>query len=284
VVCLAQQAAQNILVDRPYFATYVQSRIIKQNKNLIGVLIGETGSGKSWAALSLGGYLAQIFGTSFTIKNVIFQPKDLLEILKNPEKIPSGTVIVWDEAGVGMSAKFWYTLLNKYLSFVLQTFRNQNIILLFTVPNATFIDSDARKLMHFWFEMDGIDYDNKISFVKPFKLQNNLRENTQYKQYLINSGTNQKITRITLPMPEQDILKEYELKKKEWQKELYVSIHQDIMKIDILKRYAPSERDVAIYKLYKSGQTQQQIAKSENLSQMQISRIVTKCQEYTYAT
>ena len=146
--------------NKSYLIEYLLDRIYKLDKNNIISITGETGSGKSFSALSLAETLSP---DRFNINYVIFEPQEFSDLIKS-QVLQKGDVIVWDEAGVGIPSKLWWSILNRSINYILQVFRNENISLIFTTPNLGFIDSDARKLLHFYFSMLRIDSKKKIAY------------------------------------------------------------------------------------------------------------------------
>lgn len=120
----------------------VKVRLWQKNQNWLCIITGPTGTGKSYAALSLG---EEIQGRKLEVHQVVFTAREFLEELGNLKK---GDVIIFDEAGIGMSAREWSSQLNKMLSTVLQSFRYRNIAVIFTVPDLSFVDVHLRKLFH----------------------------------------------------------------------------------------------------------------------------------------
>lgn len=197
------------LADR-YFRR-IRNRMIHQNKNWLAVVCGETGSGKSYSALTIADYISP---RGITVKrNVVFNPKQLLELINKPERLKKGDIIVFDEAGVGMSSRDWYSVQNKLLGMVLQTFRNMNVGLIMTVPNLSFVDVQARKLLHAYFETYTIDYKREIAFLKVYDIQHNSRlDKTYYKHPVFSNqhGRKSKTKLLGVPKLRADLLKEYE--------------------------------------------------------------------------
>jgi ABC-type dipeptide/oligopeptide/nickel transport system ATPase component len=204
-----------------YWKKYIKWRI-EHNKNFLGVFIGQTGSGKSYAALSFTELLED--GT-LDMGNVFMKATDFLQrllyILDNGAK--PGTVLVWDEAGKDLNSKQWQSKVNRVINLVFQVFRKERVIVLFTIPFFSFLDSDARKLVHGIFETQNIDFKNKTVQLKPKLIQTSQDTGKVYKKYLRvhdDSGLIP-IKKIRLPLPNQDSLGEYEKKKTEFTREVY---------------------------------------------------------------
>jgi len=109
----------------------------------MGVVYGPTGSGKSWYSLKL----AKAVDPDFSIDNVVFTVDEFFTLL-NSDKLKKGSVVVFDEAGVAIPNREWYSIHNRMVNYVFQVFRFKNIGVIFTVPSLDFIDSQTRKLMH----------------------------------------------------------------------------------------------------------------------------------------
>lgn len=131
----------------------IQNRLLVQNKNWLAVVCGPTGSGKSYSAISL----AMAIDRTFTVEErVVFTPQQFMACL-NSGKLKTGMAIVFDEAGVGIPSREWYSISNKLLNYVIQTFRDDNLAVIFTVPSFDFIDLNLRKLFHSYVQTESID-------------------------------------------------------------------------------------------------------------------------------
>jgi len=193
----------------------IRVRMLYQNKNWLSIICGATGSGKSYSALTLAKLIGgQVF--------VVFTPIEFLRLL-NSEKLSKGDVIVFDEAGVGMSSREWYSIQNKLLGTILQTFRNMNVAVIFTTPNLTFIDVQARKLFHSYFETAFLDYKKEEAHLKAFDIQVNSRmDKIYYKKprFADDNGRVYTMSHLILDKPDEKIVAYYEEKKTRYTKEL----------------------------------------------------------------
>lgn len=193
------------------YVTRVKDRLLYKNRNWLAAIVGDTGSGKTYAAISLA---LSISGRGHV--HITFTPKEFLELL-NTGKLSKGDTVICDEFGVSMNSRDWYTVQNKLLSAVLQTFRYLNIAVIFTTPDSSYIDSQAKKLFHALFEMEkNIDYKNQMSWAKPFDVYVNRRYGDFFYVYPVFRLFNKKVQRLTrfgFPMPPEDILEAYEERK-----------------------------------------------------------------------
>jgi hypothetical protein len=232
---------------------YIKSRITR-NKNFLATLTGQTGSGKSWTALSIG----EMLDPEFTADRVIFRAKELMALINSGE-LKSGSVIVWDEAGIDLSNRNWQSLTNKLLNYLLQTFRHKNFILIFTVPYSDFIDSASKKLFHADFEAVGINRQKQTCSLKPKLLQYNPKLGKMYYHYLKvikAEGGTVKIKRWRVRKPSDELIAAYEAKKNAFTADLNAQIEGSLKRLvpdDIRKPL--TERQSAILECWKQGIT-----------------------------
>lgn len=223
-----------------FWVSYIKRRI-KQNKNFIGLLTGQTGSGKSWSALSI----AHMLNPDFDVrKQVIFKGKDFLIRVNEFKK--KGVVIIWDEAGIDLSNRNWMSRANKTINFVIQTFRHQNFVLIFTVPYTDFIDKQTRRLFHAEMKTIGINYDDKTCKIKPQLIQYNQRYGKFYYKHLRvrkNKGGVVPLTFWKIPAPPKHLVDEYEDMKKEYTRNLNADILQEWEKDEKSKEKKNEEPD-----------------------------------------
>ncbi len=191
----------------------IYSRINLKNKNFLGIITGETGSGKSLSALTI----AQRVDPNFNIDQVVFTPKQFMALL-NSGSLEQGNMIVWDEAGVGIPAKEWYTIANRVISYVLQTFRHENLGVLFTTPSLAYIDRDIRRLFHGYLETEAIDRVRGWCICKYFRMVYYPREDKIFYKYpqIWNNGSYYTVKRVRISKPNEDFIEEYKEKKKEF--------------------------------------------------------------------
>lgn len=197
-----------------YWIKYIRKRI-KNNKNFLVAVIGQTGSGKSYATISMSDILHNY---NLPFDNICFKAsqfmKRLDEGLEN-NTLPKGSVLDWDEVGVDLNAKDWQTRTSKIISKVMQTFRTENLIVFFTVPFLDFISKDSRKLLHAYFQTEKIDRKRNVVIVKPFLIQVNQVTGKMYRKRLrVKSpdGGIVKVRSIAIPMPRKELVDFYEEK------------------------------------------------------------------------
>lgn len=197
---------------------------INSNKNFLCAVVGSTGSGKSYAALAA----AEILDKNFNINHVTFSLPEFLELINS--NLPSGSVIIFDEAGLAMARRDYFSKDNKDVIKLLQLFRHKNYIVFFTVPDIGFIDKNAVKLLHAIWEMKKVTPSLNRSTVKAKYVYVNPVEDKNYSgRYLIyrNKIDNaiRKIQYIYFKKPSVKLNRQYEAKKEEYAKNFYLSLY-----------------------------------------------------------
>lgn len=203
----------------------VKNRVRKYNKNFICCFVGDTGSGKTYAAVEFAIKLSD----KFSHETIIFgdQQDEFMRLLNMTGKdaLETGDVILWDDFGVGMSKKDWYTEISKVINRVVQSTRWRRLIIIVTVPDRSYIDSDTMKLFHMIFEMIYIDFKRKVSVAKPKEIQTNHITGKSYYKYPIlrgHDGRHYVMTNTEFSLPPQEMLDIYEKKREKWSREFNI--------------------------------------------------------------
>lgn len=211
----------------------IKLRLMNRNQNFLACVTGPTGSGKTYATLTIAESLAELTGVSFPkdASNVVFNSSEFLALINS--KPPKGTCIVFDEAGVGYNNREWQSVGNKLMNYLMQTFRHRNYCVIFNMPDFNFVDLAARKLFHARFETLLIDYKNKQVFLKPFFLSVNQATGKQYNKYFRTRGngfslTYGKIMQLRCNMPSKELVEAYERKKSEYTTKLNEEIEKEL--------------------------------------------------------
>jgi len=213
-----------------YFANRVYNRINRKNRNALICFVGETGVGKSYTAIRI----CKLVDHTFHTGRICFNNMDFLKLLKEGDeygKLKKGMAVMYDEFGVSHSSRSWYESTNKLVNFILQTFRRQNLLVCFTVPDQSFVDVQARKLFHYMVENIDIDYEGKKNICKVFQIKPNPSFNKEpYKIYFRKRrglGKKQKLPRMKFALGDKDILRKYEGMKRKFSEELYAKSQKE---------------------------------------------------------
>lgn len=222
-----------------YFVDYICNRIQNENKNAILCIVGATGTGKSLSAIRLCELISKKLRTEFNENNMVFSFKEMMQLL-NGKKLVRGSCIMFDEAGIGLGSRNWYTTLNKMISFLLQAFRKYGYVLIFTVPNFSFIDKQTRHLLHGILQTKGIDFKRKLCKLHPLLFQDSPMTDKIYKKHLrvkgkVGEGVIE-VKQIMLDLPSKELIDVYEDKKDKFLKKLNEDILRDIDNMEVKVR------------------------------------------------
>ena len=252
----------------------VQRRLWKKNKNWLGIITGQTGSGKSWSALSMAEKIDPDFDTS----KVVLEPENFLKNVAE-RTWGQGDVVIFDEAGAGMSAKAHMTKKNRIIDQVLQTLRRQNIAVIFTVPSKSNVDKSVRRLLHTYIETKGIDYKNNRNLLKWLEMDYNQKTDKIYYKYpkrKNSEGAIRKIKTVKMGKPSEDLIKQYESKRTKFQdrknKEFYDEIKEQVDDNDNNSSRSKKEKIMEELEDQEDPSTKQ-LAKKYNTDQSYVSQV-----------
>lgn len=190
-----------------------------QNKHFMGCVVGREGSGKSYTAMKI----ASGVDPTFSAERIFFDPKRLLEVLRDDDH-GAGTAAVIDEAGVGLGNRTWYDKDQILLNQALQTARDDNMCVLFTLPRLSELDSQTRGRLHTYIEMMNVNKRAGYADARWLNLSPSRDESAElFKEYprLKEHGRTKKIDRVRFTPPSRELVEHYEQRKASFKDELY---------------------------------------------------------------
>ena len=196
---------------------YFLSRI-KQNKNNLVAVIGSTGSGKTWSAISICEKMSKENGVYFGIENIIFTLKDLMALI-NSGDLKAGSCIIFDEPQISISSREFQSEANRIFNYLLTTFRHRNLSLFFCTPFEDLLDLSTRKLFHVKFSTLSLDRNKKTCKWKGVTLQYNSQRKKFYEKFLriVFPVDNENLKKVlkswSVSKPSEELIKVYEKKK-----------------------------------------------------------------------
>jgi ABC-type dipeptide/oligopeptide/nickel transport system ATPase component len=151
------------------FIYQIFHRVHYEDRNLLGIIVGETGAGKSCSAIQIAKMIDVTplgnheYKENFVIRSkpngdpapecrVVFRASDFLRLVRS--NLPKGSVIIWDEAGIGNDNNTWYEKKSQIVKHVLQSFRSKNLVLLMTVPDEESVTIGTRRLIHLMIDVE----------------------------------------------------------------------------------------------------------------------------------
>jgi hypothetical protein len=241
---------QNLIMYKKGENSWVRwiKKRIKHNLNFMALLEGPTGIGKSWSSCRIAYDLDNKFNPK---EQVCFSFKDIMRIINrfndpNDELSKRAyKVIVFDEVQVDLSNREWMNKIHRLFGYLTTTFRNQNIILLFTSPYSDFIDSATMKLIHARFEVKGWNKKTSMTHIRPKILQYNskLKKFYEHSLYVIKNKQTKKMTDWFLPRPPEQVIQFYEEMKTNFTQELNKRITMELEGIGY-KQIGQAEKQV----------------------------------------
>jgi len=219
---------QNIPADA-YTARIIKQKVWRRanvkNKHFMGVVVGREGHGKSHTGLKI----CSGVDPTFTADRVFFDPERLLDTVQSNE-LGTGHAVVIDEAGVGLGSRTWYDKDQIMLNQALQTIRDDNMVVLFTLPRLSELDSQTRGRLHAYIEMQEVYPEEGYATARWLNISPSRDGSGEiYKKYvrLTAYGKTKRIEQIRFTPPDPTLVENYELRKDTFKDELFEEILEE---------------------------------------------------------
>jgi len=266
------------------FLKYLHSRLIRNNKNVMGAELGPTGSGKSYRDLRKGElWYKYHFKELFPTENICFGVGAAMKLLA-AGKLRKGEIIIFEEAGTNLGSLDFQQRVAKMMTYVLQSFRSMNIGIFFNLPFLSMLNKTARMLLHYSFESAGIDYGTKMNKCKPKFHQVNQDTGKVYKKYPIVkvSGSTKKVKRFSFSIPSAYLIEAYEKKKAQYLSNLTKEYDRELNGVVNKPQHKyPTEIEWESYHLYKySRWSQKKIGEKLGKAQSAVSNYIKNVENY----
>ena len=220
------------------WARWLVGRTMRQNKNNLVSVVGPTGSGKTYSAISICEIMSKLDGVPFTIDHIVFSLLELMELI-NSGKLKRGSKILFDEPQVSISARDFQSEANKVFNFLLSTFRHRNLTLFFCTPFETLLDKNTRKLFHVRIETLSINRDRETCRLKPRFIEYSDFKSEPYRKQMIvlfrnkfGNATSEKLFFWEVGLPNKELIEAYEQKKMDFTNRLNENILVRLKKFD----------------------------------------------------
>ena len=191
----------------------------RHNKNVIFILFGDLGSGKSMTllklALSCAMWLTALKGGPiskyFQFSNVaVIDPEMLQDKMANLQQYQ---IMILDDAGPGYDARNFMSKTNKDLNYILQTCRTTNNIILVSAPHGAMLDVTIHRVAQYYAEVAESHHEHGLSFIKVFRLVRNFREGKIFYVYMTKGGLT--IKRFVAGLPPAELKVKYDIVREE---------------------------------------------------------------------
>ena len=205
-------------------ANDIKKRYLNKKRNCLIIIWGEVGTGKSWTS----GSILESLDPSFTaLERVTFDQENFFQKINAPEKeggkkhkLKKGMAVMYEEAGTSVDSRSWW--LNKEFSHLLETFRNRQLVVVFTVPHIKMIDKNVRGLANYHIQTKCVlPKEKKVRVqVKRIKITAQATWGGEHYigVYLRHKG--KRIRTLKINRPSKLFAKQYEPMAKEWKHNL----------------------------------------------------------------
>lgn len=222
---------------------HMQKETRENNQSFYLIFTGAGGAGKSYACLEM----LRLVDPEFDVSRVAFSNKEFIQLLKR--KLPPGSAVMWDEAGVGLDSREFMSLINKVLSYVTMTMRYRRQIIAMTVPDMQWVDIKTRKLLHAYIEMLKI-FKGSRSVGKYHMLQTNYRFGKTYHKcpVVFKGGSPYIVSTVEFNMPPKSMTEPYEKYKSKFGDEILAMAEDAVNMLEYKKlQRKVSDREILDY-------------------------------------
>ena len=256
----------------------------KYNQHDTAIIVGDKGSGKSWAAIRIAYEVsvevAKIKGGKpddyFTFENIAIITKDeVLRVLKT--RMNQYSVVIFDDIGVGWSNRDFATKFNKVMNGIYQTFRTRNVFLIMTVPDPTYIDKLPRLMLHYQMEVVDSYFHKGFVEVKVKESKKIIHMNKNIYPYVTRNGSRYP-RHVILTAPDH-LTTPYEIARKKVEKD---SADKGLAELEALEmgdeeKVSTKKTDILrpfIFSLHEEGVSQANIGKKVGCSPSLVGNII----------
>lgn len=210
------------LDDRAIGARLARQKIWRpcniNNQHFMAAIVGPEGSGKSGTALSV----CETVDPGFTADRVFFDPADFMEWCDSDDRTAGDAAII-DEAGVGLGNRTWHDEDQILLNKALQTARDDNFAVFFTLPRLSELDSQTRGRLRSFIECVDLDEGNHVEVKWKNYKPSRGEEDYVIKPYprLRVNHRKRRITRVKISPPSDALWTAYNERKAAFKAELY---------------------------------------------------------------
>ncbi len=141
-----------------------------------------------------------------------------------------GSVIVFDDARLGINARLWQGMLARVFGMLTQGFRYKQILTFITVPDEVFIERQSRRLVHIRFESTDVQDLMKMKLLSRNTFDH---EHPLAKFPRIHRGISEIVVKmVKFQLPSKDLWEKYEAKKKEYMESRFREFQEQLNLLD----------------------------------------------------
>lgn len=230
------------------WARWLVRRTMKKNQNNLCSVVGKTGSGKTYSAISICEIMTKLDGVPFTIDHIVFSLQELMDLITS-DRVQKGSKIIFDEPQVSISSRDFQSQANKVFNYLISTFRHRNLSLFFCTPFEDLLDKNTRKMFHVKFDTISINRKNNTCRLKPrFVEYVDFKPIPMRKRMIVmqrnnGRGTSSRLDWWDVPKPSKEIIIQYEKKKREFTDRLNKNILVKLKQFDEAGNSLTSEHE-----------------------------------------
>lgn len=208
--------------DNPIIEKFAWRPMWLEDDNAMWTVVGDTGSGKSYASLRLG----EVIDPNFGIENVAFNIVEFLEKVID-DSFGQGSVIILEEGSVEASSYDWHSESNRVFAKVLDTWRHQNRMGIINLPNFMALEKGARRRSQAIVEMQHAAPWRDYSQAKFKESRYGNIEDKFTTPFPVIRGKQRKYLRFE--MPSQELRDAYEKKKRNYTSDLNEDLLESLL-------------------------------------------------------
>lgn len=250
-------------IDKSMVIQEIAYRLNKgQGQNVF--VTGKPGSGKSWSCGSIALEVTKLTGgLASAERHVVYTPLEFSKMYNDVKETPEGSALIFDEAGVTFGSRDALTKANKIFAKLCQIIRHRKLLVIFNAPDMSFMDSQARKMLHWWFETQKLDTKNRYCKMKPSVVEVNQMTGTLMFPYP-RFEPKDVITQLWVKEPPQAWTTIYEERTKDYKDNMAVRAEAELADLDETNR----DRQYIQYRdLRNDGKKQKEIKEIMDLNQ-----------------
>ena len=240
---------------------------IERKQNAIVLITGQTGIGKSYAAL----YLAEKLDPTFNVNKVAFSMKEFSYILHKYDP-KAGEALVLDEASIVMDNRNYQSKENIFGTHIFTVFRHRLNYIFLTAPASNHIDKKIQDLAHYKVQVIHRDDNRKQVIGMVRAIDHNTIRNKTYNKSL-KAGGFSKFPAHTFYLPSKKLVDDYEAlarpHKTDVEKEVYEHFHKEKDEL-----YGLTDLQREVVQGHRLGMTVTEMAAAWGSSTQNISRVV----------
>lgn len=262
------------------FLNRIYEQVFEEQRNFNIVIIGKPGTGKSYCNLRL----FEMIDPNFDQNRITFSPDQFLEIVN--ARPPPGSCAMLEEAGTSIARRTWYSQENLVMGSVMQTFRIQQLISSFTLPDTKFLDNNVLAMCDALIETINVDFRKKKCRVKVKMIERNIHRDKTYTPFLTRHEGRRYVEYPYLDFckPNKDLVKQYEYKKFLFNKELHSKSLAKLKKtvIDEYGRPTLTKLQQEVHGRLLAGWNKRQVCDDVGLGYSKLKKLIDEIEECGY--